>query len=226
MEKILLIEDDKEYGEILEQMLSDTGYEVTRIEDSIEGLEYGKNNEYDLIISDLYLDKLTGAQVIEMIKMYRPDARVLMISNSVDTNDEIKSLRVGANDFVKKDSPFEVFLARVKNLIAKKSVSKTNFRMLSSETEGIEIDQQNRLVKKDGQFVHLTNVELDLLIYMLQHKNALLSRENLIENVWKVPVESSSIDLRTVDAHIKNLRRKLNLTSIFSVRGIGYRWYE
>lgn len=225
MDKILLIEDDKDYGSILSHMLSDAGYDVTRVESSITGLDMGKDNKYDLIICDLYLDKLSGSQIIEMIKMYRPEIKALIISNSSDTNDELKSLRVGANDFVKKDSPFEVILARVKNLISQDTV-KTNFKVITSDAEGIEVDQENRLVKKDGKFIHLTNVEFDLLVYMLQHKNDLLSREILIEKVWKVPADSATVDLRTVDAHIKNLRSKLKLSSIFSVRGIGYRWYE
>ncbi|MDL2211477.1 response regulator transcription factor [Erysipelotrichaceae bacterium OttesenSCG-928-M19] len=225
MNSILIIEDDLDYGEILKQFLIDSGFSVELVSDSISGVNLIKENQYDLIISDLYLDKLNGAQVIDLVKMYNAESKTMMISNSTDSNDELKSLRVGADDFIKKDSTFEVILARVNNVL-EKNKNKTKIKVLKSDAEEIELDKVNRIVYKQGKMVALTGMEFDLIAYFLAHKNELLSREVLIEKVWKIPLDSASIDLRAVDAHIKNLRSKLKISSILSVRGIGYRWYE
>ncbi|MDF9866741.1 two-component system response regulator VanR [Bacilli bacterium PM5-3] len=225
MKKILFIDDDTEYARMIIDLLKELNYNVDYSSSSIEGLEMAKKINYDLVIADLYLDKLNGNQIAEMLKVYREDAKVIILTNSTNPSDEVRGLQVGVDDYVKKDVSFEILVERIKRLIQDKKTS-MSIKTIKSDVEQIKIDRENRIVKKDDVEVHLTMLEFDLLVYLLKNKNQLLSREQIIEKVWKVPADSLHVDLRTVDAHIKNLRSKLALSSIVSVRGIGYRWHE
>ena len=225
MKKILFIDDDPEYSMMIINFLKDLGYDVDYSQKSIDGLEMAKKNNYDLVISDLYMDKLNGNQIAEMLKMYRSETKVLILTNSTNPNDEVQGLRIGADDYVRKEAPFEVMFERIRRLIEVKQ-SNIVISNLKSNVENLDVDLINRVVRKDNNEIHLTMLEFDLLTFLLNNKNKLLSREQLIEKVWRVPADSLHVDLRTIDAHIKNLRSKLNISSIVSVRGIGYRWHE
>lgn len=225
MKRILFIEDDKNYASIITQVLRDSNYIVDHVDNSIDGLNYAKENEYDIALIDLYIDQLLGTQVLEIMKLNNTNLKTILISNSDNAKDELKSLQSGAVDFIKKDTSIEIFLERIKKTLDYKNTNPI-VQMVKSDIENIEVDLIKRLAYKNNEVVHLTKIEFDMLAYFLMHKNESLSRPVLVKEVWKLPHEIDMLELRTVDTHVKNLKSKLQLSSIVSVRGIGYRWYE
>ena len=225
MKKILFIDDDKKYVDIIKGILEKNDFEVEGIHTSFEGIELAKKHSYDAYIIDLYLDQFQGVQVGEIIKMHNPKAIIVYVSNSTEANDELRCLRTGGSDFVSKESSIEVFVERVRKAICENKVSQYE-TILKSEFESLEINQRKGLILKNGEPVHLTNTELKILTLLFEHKNEVISRETIIEEIWQIPFNESEIEPRTIDTHIKNIKRKLGVRSIISVRGVGYRWYE
>ncbi|MDL2212145.1 response regulator transcription factor, partial [Erysipelotrichaceae bacterium OttesenSCG-928-M19] len=206
--------------------LEESGYFVEHICDSIEAINEIKKNNYDLVLSDLNLNKINGRQVVELVKKYDENIKIMILTCSTNEYDELSGLRVGADDYVTKESSFEVLVERIKNLLKDKKDNKIESTYLESKKDDIIVDEANRIVMKGNVEVDLTKLELDLLIYFLKNKNVLLSREKIYEDIWFVPLVSDDVDLRNIDAHVKNLQKKMTITSISSIRGIGYRWHE
>lgn len=102
--------------------------------------------------------------------------------------------------------------------------SERKIESLNSENDNIQVNVKSRKVKQDDVYVDLTTKEFELLVFLLKNKNVVYTREELLKEVWRV--DSSLIDVRTIDTHIRNLRAKLEINSINSVRGVGYEWFE
>ncbi|MDF9866503.1 DNA-binding response OmpR family regulator [Bacilli bacterium PM5-3] len=225
MKKILFIDDDKKYSLIIKEVLEKNDFIVDLAHTSFDGIELAKSNIYDVYIIDLYLDQFQGTQVCEIIKIDNPDAIVIYVSNSTESNDELKCLRTGGADFVSKESSIEVFIERIRKALIEKNKLQSK-KIIKSETENIEIDRIKGIVFKDNELVHLTSTEFRILILLLENKNEPVSRDEIIEDVWGIPYCEAEIEPRTIDTHVKNIKRKLKTKSIISVRGVGYRWYE
>ena len=226
MNKILFIDDDIEFGKVFTELLQQNDFHVDFVTDVTSGLELEKNNEYELVIVDLYLEKFTGLQVVELIRAYNTKSKIMIMTNSVNDFDEVRALQLGVDEYLRKKSNFSLMLERITKVLNTPRKN-TRYEMdLESKEEKITIDVENRIVEKDNENIDLTPLEFDLLVYLLRNKNMLLSRTEILENVWKLKKDEVFIDSRTVDVHIKNLRRKMNLNSIHSIRGSGYRWYE
>ena len=223
--KILYIEDDIQFADLIKKYLEKADFEVDTVDNSIVALNMIEESDYDLVLSDLNLEKLNGNQVVEMVKKYNPLIKVALFTCSKDQFDELVALKTGADDYIKKETSFEILVARLKRLIDETKVSDF-VNVLTSESEDISINIKDRVVTKSGELIRLTKLEFDLLKYFLENKNALLSRKDIYENIWHTSLESADIDLRNIDSHIKNLRKKLDISSIVSIRSVGYRWYE
>lgn len=227
MNKLLYIEDDLDFARLVGDYLRESGFEVESCSDGVKAMDMIKNNKYDAIICDLNLDRLNGKQIVELAKKYDPSIKIVIFTCSDDEYDELSGLRVGADDFITKSSSFEVLLERIRKVLKTETTEEeNNENYLEGKKDEITVDVENRIVKKKGEIVELTKLELDLLIYFLKNKNILLSREKIYEDVWFVSLVSFDVDLRNIDAHVKNLRKKVGISSIASVRGIGYRWHE
>lgn len=226
MNKILFIDDDTEFGETFSELLLDNGYDVDYINNVSEALKKEKEKGYDLIIIDLYLEKFTGVQVVELIRNHNNTSKIMIMTNSIDDQDEIRLLRLGIDEYLRKNTSFFVMLERIRKVLISQKSQNIDDLILQDKNEKVVVDINKHLVEKEGSNIYLTHLEYDLLIYLLKNKNVLLSRESILENVWKLKEEEVHIDSRTVDVHIKNLRRKLKVTAIHSIRGVGYRWYE
>lgn len=225
MDEILLIEDDKDYAAIVSEILTDEGYIVSVANSSKEGIAAAKNKLYNLIIIDLDLDALNGIQVAEVIRRQYPGIPVIILTGSVNDEDEVKVLELGINDYVRKSVSFTVLLGRIHHVLEMAHGEDASVLTLESLKENITVDLTARIVKKDDKEVYLTVLEYDLLVYMLRNKKRALSRDELMKKVWKF-TELNDTDARIVDTFIKNLRSKLDIHSIYSIRGIGYRWHE
>lgn len=226
-EKILLIDDDKEYGVLLTDFLVADGYHVDYYSDELAGVKQAGVRKYDLIIVDLQLNSLSGFQVIELVRKTQPNMRMIVLTSSALDSDEVKGLEKGADDYIRKSTSFLVMSQRIKKILrTAKTVPQPNGKVLSDIGQDLEVNIDKHTVKKAGKAVELAFLEFELLSYFLKHKGELLKREDILRDVWKIDVDQMEIDPRTVDSHVKKLRSKLGINAIYSIRGIGYRWCE
>ena len=226
-EKILLIDDDKEYGELLKGFLIADGYNVDYYNDEFAGIKQANEQKYDLIIVDLQLTSLSGFQVIELVRKTQPNMKMIVLTSSARDSDEITGLEKGADDYIRKSTSFSIMSQRVKKiLIAAKNTPTPTNEILADDRQKLELNIEKHTVKKAGKMIDLAFLEFELLSYFLKHKGEVLKREAILRDVWKIDLDQMEIDPRTVDSHVKKLRSKLGVNSIYSIRGIGYRWCE
>ena len=223
MRKILLVDDDKGIIELISQYLKKEKYEVYTAEDGPSGLKSFESFRPDLIVLDIMLPGFDGLELLSKIRQ-RSEVFVIMLTAKTEETDKIVGLTVGADDYmVKPFSPREL-VARIK----------AAFRRIDSSTVGIDttiynfkhikIDIGGMKVWIDGKEVELTNIEFDILKNFAEYRGMVLTREQLLRNVWGYEYFD---DLKVVDVHIGNLRKKLGSNhGIATVRGVGFRFED
>ena len=214
MNKILIVEDEDAIANLIRVNLTSEGYKCICAYDGKEGADYIENERFDLILLDIMLPKIDGYELLEYIKPIGTPVIFLTAKSGID--DRIKGLRQGADDYIVK--PFQIgeLMARVEALLRR--YGKINNKLIFAD---VEVDMISRTVSKDGKLMELTVKEFDLLVELIQNKNAALYRERLYEKVWG---EEYTGDTRTLDSHIQRLRRKLDWDKyIKTVFRIGYR---
>lgn len=223
--RILIVEDEMNIRLGLQDNLEYEGYKVTCAETAEEGLQLVKQVNPDLILLDVMLPGIDGIEFCQLLRARKYSMPVIMLTVKGHEADKVLGLEVGADDYVTKPFGLRELLARIKAV----------FRRLDKGSEGetyafknIEIDFYHYQLKKDGTTVDLTAKELDLLKYLVEHKQAPVSRETLLNEVWGY---ESSPTTRTVDNYILKLRKKIEDTPdsprhILTVHGIGYKFME
>ena len=225
MKRILLIEDDRDYANLIAELLREENYFVDLVHDGASAVRLLKN-KYDLIITDIYMQKMEGFQLVEYIRRKGIETKVLVLSGSTSDADEVKGLKLGIKDYIRKGTSLEVMLQRVEKALQETTVSKQGANIISSTIENLKIDIECFEVKKDDEIIQLSAIEFDILVLFLKSKNKLLSREMIVKEVWRINGKESKMSNRVVDTHIKNIRKKLNLSTIISIRSKGYKWNE
>lgn len=213
-QKILIVEDDIHISKIIKMNLNLVNYETTEAYDGLEAMEAMKREPFDLILLDVMIPHMDGFELMEKIRPYRIPVIFLTAKNSV--YDKVNGLKLGADDYIVK--PFEAIelLARIEAVLRRYGKEE---RRVAFQT--IQVDFDKREVLKQGIPVELTPKEYDLLILLLKNKNIALSREQFIEKVWGYDYYGET---RTVDMHIKSLRKKLDLQDhIKTIYKMGYR---
>ncbi|MBD8497901.1 response regulator transcription factor [Paenibacillus arenosi] len=212
--KILIVEDDVHISKIIKMNLNIVNYDTTEVYDGLAALELLQREKFDLILLDVMIPKLDGFALMERIRPYCIPVIFLTAKNSV--YDKVDGLRLGADDYMVK--PFEAIelLARIETVLRRYGKEE---RMLGFQSLLIDLDK--REVTKQGEVVELTPKEYDLLVVLLKNKNIALSREQFIDKVWG---DDYYGETRTVDMHIKSLRKKLDLQDhIKTIYKLGYR---
>ncbi len=213
MKKILVVEDDERIRFIIKDFLIMKGYEVVEAIDGEEGLDKFYEDKFDLVILDIMMPNLNGWEVCKRIKS-EFQVPILILTAKSQEEDEVKGIELGADDYLKKPFSLKIFEVRVKKLLDLIGIEN------KFVTYGdLKIDKEAYKVYVKEELIELTPKEYELLLFLVKNKNIALSREKLLNNVWDVWCES---DLRTVDTHIKKLRKKINIDNIVTVRGIGY----
>lgn len=213
-QKILIVEDDIHISKIIKMNLNLVNYETTEAYDGLEALEALNRATFDLILLDVMIPHMDGFELMEKIQPYRIPVIFLTAKNSV--YDKVNGLKLGADDYIVK--PFEAIelLARIEAVLRRYGKEE---RLVAFQT--IQVDLDKREVLKQGIPVELTPKEYDLLVVLLKNKNIALSREQFIEKVWGYDYYGET---RTVDMHIKSLRKKLELQDhIKTIYKMGYR---
>lgn len=214
MFKILIVEDEEAIANLIYVNLTNEGYRCKRAGDGAEGADLIEQEEWDLILLDIMLPKVDGYELLEYVKhMGTP---VIFLTAKGTTEDKIRGLRLGADDYIVK--PFQIgeLLARIEAVLRRYGKSQKELQIGE-----VYINTESRMVLKRGEPVELTVKEFDLLVELVRNKNVVLSRDRLYEKVWEEPFLGET---RTLDTHIRRLRKKLELEdTIKTVFRIGYR---
>lgn len=218
MKKILIIEDEKNISSFVKMELEFEGYITQVIEDGKQGLDEAINKDYDLILLDLMLPSLNGIEICRRLKKEK-DTPIIMLSAKDSVMDKVSGLQMGADDYVSKPFAIEELLARIQVVFRRDNNS--NSKILNFKDLSINID--SRVVKKGDEELNLTNKEYELLLYLMENKNKVISRLSLLESVWGYNYETET---NVVDVYVRHLRNKLDTEDkeeyIKTVRSIGY----
>ncbi len=218
---ILLVEDDARIREIVADYFAKEGFGILQCEDGKEALDIFEENEIDLIILDIMIPQIDGWSVCKRLRKIS-DVPIIMLTARSDEEDKLMGYELGADDYVTKPFSPRVLVAKSKMLLkrAEGTVGKMDGTLSCS---GIEINKLSRSVRSEGQTVELALKEYELLLYFMENRDIVLTREAILSKVWGYDYYG---DLRTVDTHVKKLRSKLmgKADCITTVIGSGYRF--
>ncbi|MEM7368630.1 MAG: response regulator transcription factor [Bacteroidota bacterium] len=221
---VLLVEDDPSLHELLQQNLSFEGYEILSARNGQEALEVATSQSVDVMILDLMLPRISGIEVCKQLRATGNQVPIIMLTARDTQMDKIRGLKTGADDYLTK--PFDVMelLARIEALLRRVS-SKTAYQdQYVLGTLIIDFDQHS--IRSPNQQIELTRQEALLLKYLVHHEGRVLSREQIMQDVWGHDLLFSH---RTIDTHITRLRQKLEdnpryPTYILTVHRVGYKF--
>lgn len=217
MKKILIVEDEKEIRNILKVYLLTAGYEVTEAADGEEAMKIFYEKPFDLVILDIMLPKKDGWSICREIKEYS-SVPVIIITARDNENDEVFGFEIGADDYITKPFSNKVFLARVKTVLKNKTIVNNSNEI---EVGKLKINDVSHSVSKEGKNLELAPKEYEILMYFIKNKNIALSREKMLTEIWGYGFVGND---RTIDVHIKNLRKKIGGEYIKTIRSVGYKF--
>ncbi|PIE02363.1 MAG: DNA-binding response regulator [Acidobacteria bacterium] len=223
MIQVLLVEDEPDLRFSLKHNLTFEGYEVDVAEDGEEGSQKFEENNYDLIILDIMMPKKTGLELLEEIRKTNTSVPVLMLTAKSEEMDKVIGLEMGADDYLGKPFGLSELLARVKALIRRSKVEKP--KPLIYSFLDFKLDLENYQLTKNGEDIHFSQKEFQLLKYLIRHANQTQKKTDILEAVWHY---DSNVTTRTIDTHIARIRRKMmdqeKNEIIQTVPTVGYRF--
>ena len=216
---ILIVEDEKEIREGVSEYLSEVGYSVISAEDGMQAIELFKNNKIDLVILDIMLPKANGFVVLNKIRQ-ESNVPVIMLTAMSDDYTQIMSFDEKADDYITKPFSIIVLHKRIEALLRRGVKVSENKKWFYGD---IEIDFEGYSARKNGENIDLKPKEIKLIELLLKYEGKVLTRAQILDNLWNI--EESPND-RVIDVYIKNIRKKLLLDCIVTVKGIGYKFEE
>ena len=224
--KILIVEDERAIVEILKFNLAREGYETLEALDGEAGLQLGLTGDPDLILLDVMLPKMNGFDICAKLRDAGSTVPIIMLTAREEETDKVFGLEAGADDYMTKPFSMRELLARVRANIRRRSLDLNARKSVGKliEAKGLTIDPATFSVMRNGQAVDLTQKEYDLLLYLIQERGVVFSREDLMQKVWNYDYYG---DMRTVDVTVRRLREKIEddpgkPTRILTRRGAGY----
>jgi len=212
---VLLAEDDAAIAEPLSRALQREGYRVAVVADGVTALERLREGRVDLLVLDLGLPGMDGLEVCRRVRAEQPDLPVLMLTARTDEVDFVVGLDAGADDYVGKPFRLAELLARVRALLRRLTPD-------AVEVAGVRMELSGRRVLVDGREVGLANKEFELLRVLMLRAGQVVTREEILREVWHDPDMKTS---KTLDMHMSWLRRKIGgERRIATVRGVGFRF--
>lgn len=217
--RILVAEDEKGLNRVLTKHLKNKGYSVDSCTDGLEATDYLAAASYDVVILDVLMPKMNGWEVLKWIRSRGMDTSVLMLTALDSTEDKVRGLDSGADDYLTKPFALEELLARIRLLTRKRSGRRT----LTWQIADLVMDCERHKVTRGGKEIVLSAKEFSMLEYFMAHPNIVLSRDTLLEHVWDYDYEGAS---NMIDVYIRHLRKKIDegfeQKLIHTVRGRGY----
>lgn len=218
--RILIVDDEPDIRDQLGRMLIGQKYSIDTAKDGEEALDKIFDHAFDLIILDIMLPERDGLSVLQEIRQAGISIPVLMLTAKCDTDDKIKGLDQGADDYLAKPFSSAEVLARVRALLRRVSDHTSSILKI----EDVCLNTITREVSADGVALELTPKEFSILEFLLYNKNRAVSRFSLAEHVWGDDFDPFTMS-NYIDVHIKNLRRKINdkdSSIVHTLRGVGY----
>src|SRR5579884_1628814 len=223
---VLVIDDDPSMRHILGVLAQQHGFALHFAEDGADGLRLAEQTDIDLIVLDLTLPGITGFDVCRRLRAAGVEVPIIMVSGSTDVVDVVVALEIGADDYISKPFEMRELAARINAKLRRQRTTQSQVRPGRLKFPGLIVDIGRHEVLRDGQPVNLTPTEFDLLALLSASPGRVISRSEMIQKVWG---QGADLDLRSVDAHVYRLRRKIEPegprpTYIHAVPGIGYRF--
>ncbi len=222
MYHILVVDDEEQIRKLIKKYATFEGYQVTEASDGMEAVEICQKQRFDLIVMDVMMPELDGFSSCREIRKHA-DTPVIMLSARGEEYDRIHGFEIGVDDYVVKPFSPKELMMRIQAILKRSQTVPSENGKEIFQVEGLTVDFTARIVTIDGKKAELSPKEYDLLFYLVRNRNIALSRETLISNVWGYDFYG---DDRTLDTHIKLLRKSLGPYSKFIVtlRGVGYRF--
>jgi two-component system OmpR family response regulator len=214
--KVLIIEDNKRLAAtIRDKLRKEYVVDVAYTGDKGEYLIYA--NEYDIILLDLNLPDMDGAEVCKKVRSNGCKVPILVLTGRSDLTDKVRALDIGADDYLTKPFEFAELFARMRSLLRRNENS--DFTSSRLVVDGLSLDIISREVAMQGKSINLRQKEFQLLEYLMRNQGRVVTRNQIIEHVWDTDTDPIT---NTVDVHINSLRRKIINPFIKTVHGIGY----
>lgn len=200
--RLLIIEDDPDMLRILALALTKADFMVDTASDGQAGYQLALTNNYELIILDCNLPKLSGQEIVKKLREEGRAVPILILTVLAETNDKVELFELGADDYLTKPFAISELLVRIKALLRRSTILKGHVLKIGQ----LELDPDKFLVIKDGHRLALSSKEFTLLEYFMNNPERVLSRQEIMDNVWD---ENHDPFSNTIEVHIMNLRRKL-----------------
>jgi heavy metal response regulator len=216
--RVLIIEDERKVADFIQKGLRQEGYAVDVARDGEEGAYQAENFDYDVVILDVMLPKVSGLEVLRGLRKQKPTLAVLILTAKGEVEDRVKGLDTGASDYLVKPFAFAELSARIRALLRRGQQEDTTLRFAD-----LEMDTAARRVVRAGKKIDLKPREFALLEFLLRHAGRPVTRTMIIEHVWDIHFDAVS---NVVDVHINSLRNKIDRgftrPLIHTQRGVGY----
>ena len=222
--RILVVDDEPDVTELVKYKLEQEGYTCDIINDPLAFISKARTIKPDLILLDIMMPELNGLQLCKIIRSdpQMQSTPIIFLTARGEAEDRVKGLETGADDYVAKPFNTKELILRVGKVISRGHVQKENTASSCIQIAGVAIDASIHQLTVDGENVQLTATEFRLLKLLMERKNRVQTRENLLINVWNYDTD---IETRTVDTHVRRLREKLGpyAEMIETIRGVGYK---
>ncbi len=219
--KVLIVDDEMRMRRVITDYLRIKGYDTIEAGDGVEALERFAQDSPDLVLLDVMMPRMDVWEVCRHIRA-KSQVPIIMLTAKGEEEDELQGFELGVDEYISKPFSLKILLARIEAVLRRGSpVSPAALPV--SVPEGLTVDMAGREVRVNGQPVELTYTEFELLTYLMSNAGVALSRDKILDNVWRYDYYG---DARTVDTHIKKLRNKLGSVGdcIRTIRGIGYKF--
>lgn len=207
MTRILVVEDEQRVAELLKAGLEDSGYQVSVAFDGEMGLRLFRASRFDLVISDIILPKMNGFELTKEVRQLNPDIPVLMLTALGTTDDKLDGFDAGADDYMVKPFDFRELDARIRVLLKRKVVASQTTQPQELNYADLRIDLSGKSVFRDGREIKLTPKEFNLLAYMMENPERVLSRAEIADKVWNTHFDTGT---NFIDVYINYLRKKVD----------------
>ena len=214
---ILLVEDDTFLREGLVELLTNESYKITAAENANKAKTYLNMTDFDLVVLDVRLPDGSGLDICRKIRADGKTMPVLFLTACDDENEIVAGLDSGADDYVTKPFGIKVLLSRIRALLRRNPSS-------IYESDGLYVDLNKMIVRKNGETVFLTPTEFQILSTLIRNAGIVVTRGSLLSAIWDC--DGNFIDDNTLSVHISRLREKISTSKLSTIRGVGYRWED
>lgn len=216
MKNILVVEDEADIQELLENFLNDAGYKTSLAADGVQALELFGSESFDMVLLDIMIPKIDGYGVCEFIRS-RSDVPIIMLTALDSEDNQVKGFDLKIDDYITKPFSMKVLIKKIA-AVFRRCENRMENGIISYKS--VTIDTDGHKVFVNGGLIEVTQKEFELLEELLRNQGRVLTRPQLLDKLWGYDFYG---DERIVDSHIKNLRKKLGVNYIDTIRGVGYR---